>query len=812
MRLILYLVVFLASEWMGSLSEADPYILVQNKPVLVGGVVTFSVTSNTGTDAPYIAWDFGDGSGLGRYKKSLVATYTFNEPGVYQVYARIQGEEIPLSVTQTVYKPVNNPAPTRSSTIQIDNINKKVWVVNADNNSVSCIDALKYTLLKEIPVGKHPRTVAIDNVGNAWVANEDDASISIINSNGNSLNTIKLPYASRPYGICFDPLKNYCFVTLQGSGKLLKIDAKDKKILQSLNVSRSPRGIAVTSNGQKVFVSQFISPEDKGLVREVDAVTMSLKKEIELAFDQTLDFEDRGRGVPNFITSLSITPDGSEIWVPAKKDNTARGMFRDGLPLTFDNTVRTIVSRINIATGTENESLRTDINDADQACAVEFSPYGNIAFVALQGNNRITMLEAATNSRLGLLDSTGLAPQGLVLNADGTRLFVHNFMSRTVKVFNTEDIILSNNFNPVVIATIVTITKENLNPQVLQGKQIFYNAKDERMTFAGYISCASCHVDGGSDERVWDFTERGEGLRNTHSLNGKGGISMGNIHWTSNFDEIQDFENDIRNGFEGKGFLPDSIFNKGTVSDPLGDKKAGLSPELDALAAYVTSLDKIHPSPHRNQDGSLTQEAVAGKKVFAELGCGNCHAGSTFTDRNSGAFHDVGTILTSSGQRRNGNLTGFGTPTLKGVWETAPYLHDGSAPTLRDVFITRNLNKKHGDFTSLSESQIDNLVAYVQQIDESEGTPTGLINQFSYKAQFLEVRPNPSTDFVVLRWKEAMPYGKITIYQTTGLSLYTSIVNGLNEITIDLSNFKAGMYLVDYFDGISKSTAKMVVK
>ena len=103
-------------------------------------------------------------------------------------------------------------------------------------------------------------------------------------------------------------------------------------------------------------------------------------------------------------------------------------------------------------------------------------------------------------------------------------------------------------------ATVNTVTSELLDAQVLLGKQIFYNAEDRRMTFAGYISCASCHLDGGSDERVWDFTQRGEGLRNTHSLLGRAGTGIGNVHWTANFDEIQDFENDIRNGFDGTGF------------------------------------------------------------------------------------------------------------------------------------------------------------------------------------------------------------------------------------------------------------------
>lgn len=814
MRVFIFLLLCLGLDLLGhKAQQMEQYTLLPNKPIEVGLPVTFTLATTSG-EIPFVAWDFGDENGLGAPKKGLSITHTYAKPGAYSVFARIDGEDIPLYVVQTVTKPMQRPAPTHSSTICLDTDRKKLWAVNPDNHSVALMDATTYKLLAEVPVGKHPRTVAVDKQGNAWVANEDEATISLVSASGQAIQTIDLPYASRPYGICFDPQKAYCYVTLQGTGKLLKLDATTRRILQTAEVGRSPKGIAITSNGKKALVTQFISPEDKGLVREVNTETMA-SKTIELAFDEQDDFEDRGRGVPNFISSVTISPDGEEAWVPSKKDNTARGIFRDGKTLTFDNTVRTIVSKINMASGTETLSSRIDINDADMACAVEFSPYGNIAFVALQGNNKVVMIDVEYQSRLGSLDTTGLAPQGMAINADGTRLFVHNFLSRTVRVFNTEDIVLANNQVGNVVETIPTIKKEALTPEVLKGKQIFYNAQDERMTFAGYISCASCHLDGGSDERVWDFTERGEGLRNTHSLQGRKGMDMGRVHWTSNFDEIQDFENDMRNGFGGKGFLSDEVFNSGTVSDPLGDKKAGLSPELDALAAYVNSLDKVHPSPYRNSDGSLTSEGIEGKKIFADLGCATCHSGAPFTNRKGATLHDVGTIRASSGQRRNGALQGFGTPTLKGIWETAPYLHDGSAPTLRDVLVTRNTASKHGNLSGLSSSQIDHLISYLLQIDEreAESIPTSLFDPLFTRSNELKLKPNPASSRVQVLLKGiSSASGTITLYHASnGLLLWTLPVGGSEEVSLDVSQLSHGVYFVDYFDGVIKRSTKLIV-
>jgi hypothetical protein len=86
-------------------------------------------------------------------------------------------------------------------------------------------------------------------------------------------------------------------------------------------------------------------------------------------------------------------------------------------------------------------------------------------------------------------------------------------------------------------------------------------------------------------------------------------------------------------------------------------------------------------------------------------------------------LHDVGTLKASSGKRLNAPLTGIDTPTLKGVWGTAPYLHDGSAPTLADVFTTANPFERHGAISGLSQVEIDQLVTYLQQIDDEEPPP-----------------------------------------------------------------------------------------
>ncbi|MEM7256455.1 MAG: Ig-like domain-containing protein, partial [Pseudomonadota bacterium] len=134
--------------------------------------------------------------------------------------------------------------------------------------------------------------------------------------------------------------------------------------------------------------------------------------------------------------------------------------------------------------------------------------------------------------------------------------------------------------------------------------------------------------------------------------------------------------------------------------------------DLDALTAYMTSLDRVDNSPWRLADGSMTTAALAGESIFAAQGCASCHTGAIFTDSNSALLHDIGTIMPESGNRLAGPLTGIDTPTLLGVWSTAPYLHDGSAPTLQDA-VTAHLS------ITLSVAELDDVAEYLAQVDNS---------------------------------------------------------------------------------------------
>lgn len=693
-------------------------------PANTGSELTITVTASDPDNEPLeYRLNPGDGSGFTEWSSVGTFTLTYAAESHYGITVQVRD----LSGTQTVSTSAvtvldstpQGPPPTRSTPITGGDANR-VWVVNPDNNTVTSIDTDTLTNEFEVPVGADPRSIARAGTGEIWVTCHDADRLDVLSAaDGSLITSLSLAYGAEPYGIAFSPDGSVGYVSLQGSGQLLRIDPVSRVITGTLALGFEPRAIAVSSSGDRVLVTRFTSPESHGEIYDVDAATFTMTRIITLTKDASPDTSNGGRGVPNYLAGIAITPDGAGAWVSSKKDNTDRGVFREGQAFTHENTVRSILSYIDLATNSEDISKRIDIDNSSSPMGIALSPLGDFMFIAMQGNNRLQAIDTFDRTEANRW-LAGKAPQGVWYVPGNDRLVAKNFMDRTVSVYDARAFVregkgLGN------LATIPTVANEALSSAVLLGKQVFYDSEDPRMALDGYLTCATCHQDGGTDNRVWDFTERGEGLRNTTDLRSRRGISQGFVHWSANFDEIQDFEHDIRNGFGGDGFLPDAAFNTGTRNTTLGDPKAGLSVELDALAAYVTSLETVGRSPYRTTDGELTAAAKAGRVLFAQLNCIACHSGDSFTDsNNSPKLHDVGTIKPGSGQRLGGPLAGIDAPTLRGLWRTAPYLHHGDAATLQDVLTTENPSNSHGVTSTLTTTEIDSLVAYLNQIDDSE--------------------------------------------------------------------------------------------
>lgn len=680
-------------------------------------------------------FNFGDGTPTTSWSNSNTVSHTYANTGHFEAKVQVRDIKpdgsssiVTTTRTLTVANIPQGPLPSNSSTIAVDEARRTIWVVNPDNDSVSRLDADTGHLLGEIQLRALLNTEEavtpwalslVPASGQVWVALAGADALLVLGPNGALVDVRYLGYGSSPQAVVTSPDGSQVFASLYArsnahpaNGIVLRFDALSRTETGSVELGQGPGAMAVSGNGQRLFVARFMSAKHYGEIWEVNTGNMSLVRTLPL-------WRDRGRpglnaggsngpGVPNYISSLVIDPHQNWLWYTAVKMDTNRGLFFDqdtglNLPFSHDSTVRPMLGRIDLNQNPPREpdvnstaNQRIDANNSDSPSALLFSPRGNYVFAALQGNNLVSVFDdlaiqagGGRSSRARL--SVGSAPRGLAWDGATDTLWVQNFMSRDVSQIGMAQF-LDDGSRQFPTSHFITSPNETLDTDVLAGKTTFYFAGNHpegvnEMSFEGYISCASCHIDGRHDGRVWDFTQRGEGFRNTQDLRGRAGTAHGNLHWTANFDELQDFVIDIVEEFGGRGFLPPGE----APNPPLGAPNAGRSLELDQLAAYMTSLDRasLPKSPWRNADGSLSDQAQAGAELFGQLGCASCHdPQNDYTDSTLGVatLHDVGTLRTSSGTRLGEPLTGISTPTLLGIWDTAPYLHDGSAGELADVF------------------------------------------------------------------------------------------------------------------------------
>jgi hypothetical protein len=267
------------------------------------------------------------------------------------------------------------------------------------------------------------------------------------------------------------------------------------------------------------------------------------------------------------------------------------------------------------------------------------------------------------------LPATDRGPRAVLVV--GRTAYVANYFSDTLSVIGLDA--------PQVQVESIPLAPQPHANRAREGEAWF---NDASLCLQGWQSCASCHPgEARVDGLDWDLFNDGLGNpKNTKSLllahRTPPAMSAG-----------------VREGARAavRAGIEHILFTK--------------QPESVAVAidAYLESLAPV-PSPYLVR-GRLSPAARRGEKVFRRAGCAVCHPADLFTDLQP---HDVGTRRPFD---RPTEL--FDTPTLVEVWRTAPYLHDGSAATLREVFTFRNPRDTHGSTSRLSATALDDLCVYV---------------------------------------------------------------------------------------------------
>jgi cytochrome c peroxidase len=236
---------------------------------------------------------------------------------------------------------------------------------------------------------------------------------------------------------------------------------------------------------------------------------------------------------------------------------------------------------------------------------------------------------------------------------------------------------------------------------VRKGEFYFHSAT---ICFQGWQSCSSCHPgDARADGLNWDLLNDGVGNpKNTKSL--LLAHQTPPVMWLG---VRETAETAVRAGIKHILFTKQPEEVAQAIDEYLKSLKPIPSPYLVPVGNDVRNLTSSSATADTNSaaEWRLSPSAQRGKRLFIHAGCAACHPPPLFTNLQQ---YDVGTRAPFDKPTDK-----FDTPTLIELWRTAPYLHDGSAATLREVLTTRNPKDQHGRTSNLSPKELDDLCTYL---------------------------------------------------------------------------------------------------
>jgi YVTN family beta-propeller protein len=567
----------------------------------------------------------------------------------------------------------------------------RLLVANSDNGSVSVVDPAAGRVLHEISVGDKPEGVSWIGAGPlaAVTVYKEDRVVFIDADAGKVIDTLSV--ADEPYGIVATRDGRRAYVTHEYPGIVSEIDLRSRKVLRQMKAGNMVRGLALGPDEKRLYVTEFYTAQLVAL---------------DVASGKVVDHW-QGHSTDNLARNVVLHPRRPKAYISHVRSKIE---VIDGSGSIFP---QLSVCDLQAGSGRRRRSFSMDTYNGVYVVSnpweAALSPDGKRLYTIYAATNDMNVSAVIDDDyqeidRIGFAVRLGQNPRAVRVSPDGKTVYIANALDFAVTIHDAATMRQKGR---------IVLCRPPRSPEWVRGKVLFSTANPP-LTRRRWIACASCHPDGHSDGRVW---HNPEGLRKTPPLMGLAHTHP--LHWSADRDEVQDFEYTIRGRLmQGFGLIREEIAAKhGFEAVELREALAGRSADLDALAIYTNSFD-FTLSPHIPAPGKLSIEAQRGKALFFSdaVGCARCHSGPYYTDsRLQKPFnvHDVGTGSDDPSEKMGPR---YDTPTLLGVYRSAPYLHHGKAKTLHDVLTTCNKEDRHGKTSYLTPAQLDDLVAFLKSL------------------------------------------------------------------------------------------------
>lgn len=580
----------------------------------------------------------------------------------------------------------------------------RFYVLCQGSDEVRVLDAGSYAPLATIAVGHLPRGIGLSAVGDRlYVTNTWDDTVSVIDTH--SFKVISTwPVGAEPSAVVADPSGAHVFVANRISSDIAVLDAHTGQEQDRLLAGRGSSYLTLSPDGRIVYATHIYpdpSPRRTGLenrtapeseITVIDAQRAVVIDRIPLhavagVFHVAVSADGRLGAVAEFhprnlvplahlehggAFSYTLTLFGAGVGTPVEVpldelDRYASQPF--GVVITPDR------ARLFVSLGGSEAVLAIDVPRLLNFVRTRPRP---------RSNSFATDLSASANYVVARIP-VGRNPRGLALSLDGRRLLVANRLDDTISVIDTHSL--------QVVATIHLAGPQTVD-WLRRGEQAFYSA---RYSFQGQIGCSSCHIDSTFDGLEWDLEPDGFGR---------------DIVDNRMLEDLRGTEPFKWNG--GNPNLP-------TECGPRTERYFWRSENYDDLTLsdlvlYIRSLP-LRPNRWRLPGGAFTPAQERGRELFErtadKLGkpipltnrCNYCHSGPKGTDQRS---FDVGTKKPTD---ESGLLD---TPQLSNIALSGPYLHDGSARTLEEIWTIYNPDDKHGRTNDLTKDELNDLIEYLR--------------------------------------------------------------------------------------------------
>jgi YVTN family beta-propeller protein len=574
----------------------------------------------------------------------------------------------------------------------------RLYVLCQESEEIRVLDAASNAVIGKVAVGRVPRGFSLSPDGaRLFVTNSWDDTLSVIDTATLTV-TATWPVGAEPSSVVEDREGKRLFVANRISNDVAVLDAETGVEEKRLLAGRGASYLTLSPDGLKLYATHvYPNPSAYRTAPESEITVIDVRRAVVVdrmplhaiagVFHAAFSADGRLGAVaeyhPKNLVTLAHLEHGSG--------------FEDTITVFGLDVGKTAQSSVEIPL---DELERY----ASQPFGVAIAPDKSRIFVTSGGSEMVTVIDvprmlsyihahplpfaqdlSASANYVVTRIAVGLNPRGLTLTPDGSRLFVANRLDDTISVIDTRT-------NKV--ASTITLDGPKKVSVLRRGEQTFYTA---RYSFQGQIGCANCHIDSTFDGITWNLEPDGFGRSIVDNKLLEGIKDTAPYKWTGTNPDIPT-ECGPRTE---KYFWRSEQYDDETLAD---------------LAVYVRSL-KPRPNRFHLAGSELTPAQERGKVIFERAmdkfkkpiqesnRCSYCHSGPNGTSQK---IFEVGT-------RKSTDNTGLlKAPQLTNIALTAPYLHDGSARSLEEIWTVYNPDDKHGRTNDLTKDELNDLIEYLR--------------------------------------------------------------------------------------------------